>query len=99
MAERRDSAAIPILFVMLWSSGFVAAKAGLAHIEPFTFLFLRFGFAAILLALVALALRVQWPTDLRLFGHLLVAGALIHAIYLAPNFWARRAGFRSGSQR
>ena len=90
------SKAIPFAFVLLWSSGFIAAKAGLAHIEPFTFLLVRFGLAALLLGLIALLLRVPWPTDRGLLAHLIVAGALIHASYLGPNFWGASRGFPVG---
>lgn len=31
----------PILFVLLWSTGFVGAKFGLPYAEPFTFLWVR----------------------------------------------------------
>ncbi|MBF3290757.1 EamA family transporter, partial [Pseudomonas aeruginosa] len=33
------------LFVLLWSSGAIASKWGLAHSSPFAFLVFRFGIA------------------------------------------------------
>ena len=47
----------PALFVLLWSTGFVGAKYGLPYAPPFTFLALRLAMAAVLLALLAVALR------------------------------------------
>ena len=47
----------PALFVLLWSTGFVGAKYGLPYAEPFTFLGVRMVVAAVLLALLAVALR------------------------------------------
>ena len=32
----------PLLFVVLWSTGFIGARLGLPHTEPLTFLFVRY---------------------------------------------------------
>lgn len=40
-----------MLFVLLWGTGYIGAKYGLPHAEPFTLLFLR---SVLALALVAL---------------------------------------------
>ena len=32
----------PILFVLLWSTGFIVAELGMPHAEPMTFMSLRF---------------------------------------------------------
>lgn len=47
------------LFVLLWSSGALFAKFGLAHASTFAFLSLRFGLALAVLSLLALA-RGRW---------------------------------------
>ena len=47
-------AAIPALFLLLWSSGFIAAKTGLAHAETLTFLSLRYVLVTLLMTGVAL---------------------------------------------
>jgi hypothetical protein len=54
---RGAHAAIPALFVLLWSSGFIAAKVGLAHAEALTFLGLRYALVTVLMLGVALAMR------------------------------------------
>ncbi len=44
-APARDSlfvAAMPWLFVLIWSTGFIVAKYGMPYAEPITFLFLRY---------------------------------------------------------
>lgn len=66
------------LFVLLWSSGALFAKWGLAHAGTFVFLVLRFGLALALLSLLALW-HGHWlpPRNLRrvaLTGALLVGG-------------------------
>lgn len=44
---------IPPAFVLIWSTGFIGARFGLPHIEPFLLLVLRYG---LVLALFGLAL-------------------------------------------
>jgi drug/metabolite transporter (DMT)-like permease len=79
-------AAMPGLFVLLWSTGFIGAKYGLPFAEPLTFLAIRFGLVAVLLALAGLAMRAPWPRDLATIGHLALAGVLVHAVYLGGVF-------------
>lgn len=52
---------IPAAFVLLWSSGFIAAKIGLGHAETLTFLGLRYGVVTLLMAGVAFAMHAPWP--------------------------------------
>jgi drug/metabolite transporter (DMT)-like permease len=75
------SLAIPTLFVLLWSSGFVAAKIGLGEIEPLTFLTLRFGLVTFLMLGVALAMGAPWPKTWGEVGHLAILGLMMQAIY------------------
>lgn len=71
------SAATP-LFVLLWSSGALFAKWGLAHASASVFLSLRFGIALAVLSLLALARGHWWPRRspglVALTGALLVGG-------------------------
>src|SRR5450755_4652937 len=78
-------AAAPVLFVLLWSTGFVGARFGLPYIEPLTFLAVRMVFVVIILGAIALISRVRWP-DPPEIGHSLVAGTLVHGIYLGGVF-------------
>ncbi|MBW6182078.1 EamA family transporter, partial [Pseudomonas aeruginosa] len=55
---------MPLLFVLLWSTGFLGAKFGLPYAEPFTFLAIRLLLAAALLAAFALPSRAPWPLSL-----------------------------------
>jgi drug/metabolite transporter (DMT)-like permease len=73
---------VPALFVVLWSTGFIGAGLGLPHAGPLTFLALRFGLAAGLLVLVALATRAPWPRRPAEMGHYAAAGLLVHGVYL-----------------
>jgi len=96
MRHSRWVAAMPGLFVLLWSTGFIGAKFGLPFAEPFTFLTLRFVVVIVLLAVVVLASRAPWPRNPRLVGHLAVSGLLVHAVYLGGVFGAIHIGLPSG---
>ena len=51
----------PALFVLLWSTGWVAAKFGSIVSEPLTFLAIRYATAAVLCAVFCLVVRATWP--------------------------------------
>ena len=71
-ARPQGAAFFPALFVVLWSTGFIAAKYGLPYAPPFTFLLYRFVLVAVLMAAVALATRAPWPRT-RVDTHVAVA--------------------------
>lgn len=83
----------PILFVVLWSTGFVASKIAGEHAEPFTFLAIRFALAAVLLA--PLMLFGSRPSA-RAARDAAITGALIHTGYIGGVMWALRLGMPTG---
>jgi drug/metabolite transporter (DMT)-like permease len=86
----------PVLFVFLWSTGFIGAKYGLPYAEPLTFLLLRYSALVLLLAMLAWFFRAPWPTEPRQWFHLAVAGLLIHALYLGGVFVAIKQSLPAG---
>ena len=54
-------AAAPMLFVLLWSTGFIGARFGLHYIEPLTFLAVRMMFVVLVMTAIALVARARWP--------------------------------------
>jgi drug/metabolite transporter (DMT)-like permease len=80
----------------LWSTGFIAAKYGLPYAPPVAFLLVRFLLVAGLMTIVALATGATWPTR-REVGPLVVAGALVHAVYLGGVFVAIKSGMAAGT--
>lgn len=88
--------AMPVLFVLLWSTGFIGAKFGLPYAEPFTFLFIRFAAVLVLLAPLAIMARSAWRGGWTAVGHQAVTGALVHGIYLGGVFWAIDRGLSAG---
>jgi drug/metabolite transporter (DMT)-like permease len=86
----------PLLFVVLWSTGFIGAKLGLPHADPLTFLLIRYLLVVSLMTLLALAMRAPWPKDARQWFHIGVAGLLVHAIYLGGVFVSISKGLPAG---
>ncbi|MBK3745780.1 DMT family transporter [Paraburkholderia aspalathi] len=85
----------PILFVLLWATGFIGAGLAMPYAEPFTFMTVRFFIAAAILGIWALLSRATWPTKAALL-HAMIAGCLIHGIYLSAIFWAVHQGLPAG---
>lgn len=90
------SVALPALFVLLWSTGFIGARLGMPHAEPLTFLTLRYLLVLAVMAPLALLLRARWPASRREAGHIAVAGLLIQGGYLGGVFCAIDAGMSAG---
>lgn len=82
-------------FVLLWSTGFIVARAIKPFADPNLFLAARFGGTALLLALVAFAVRAKWPARGEVGKHLF-AGALLQGIYLGLGYWAVARGLSAG---
>ena len=85
----------PGLFVVLWATGFVVAKLSAGHVEPLTFLSIRFPIAGTLFVVIALLQQATWPNAKQAF-HAVVAGALLHGGYLGPVYWAVAHGMPAG---
>lgn len=82
-------------FVLLWCTGYPAAKLALAHAAPLTLLVLRFGSAAVLLAALALFARAPWPRG-RAVLHSAVTGALSLALSFGALYVAVALGVNVG---
>ncbi len=85
----------PVLFVLLWATGFIGARYAMPWAEPFTFLALRFGAAGVVLAVMAVLFGAA-RASARIALMAMVAGALLHGIYLGGVFWAVRHGMSAG---
>ncbi len=90
------SLAVPALFVLLWSTGFIGARLGLPHAEPLTFLALRYALVLAVIVPLALIMRASWPATARNARHIAVAGLLIQGGYLGGVFSAVHAGMSAG---
>ena len=97
LAHARRQLAFPVLFVLLWSTGFIAAKYGLPYAPPLTFLLYRFALVAVLMTAVALATGASWPQSMAEAGHVAVAAWLVHGLYLGGVFVALAGGMPAGT--
>lgn len=86
---------LPGIFVLLWATGFIGARLAMPWAEPFTFLFARFVIAGLIFLGAQLVLR-RPSIPLRLTPNAIVAGALIHGVYLGGVFWAVHNGMPAG---
>jgi drug/metabolite transporter (DMT)-like permease len=73
--------AAPAVFVVLWSTGFIATKYVLHNAEPLTYLSIRMALVVGLMAAIAAIARPRWP-DRAGIAHSVVAGILVHGFYL-----------------
>jgi drug/metabolite transporter (DMT)-like permease len=85
----------PLLFVVLWSTGFVGSRMGAPYSEPLTFLSMRFGAVLVLLLAITFIQKVRWPNP-RQSAHAFVSGFMIHGLYLTGVFWAIDDGMPAG---
>jgi len=86
----------PILFVFLWSTGFIGAKFGLPFAEPLSFLLVRYCCVIGLMTAIAFATRAPWPQEPRQWLHIGVSGILVHAVYLGGVFMSIKHGLPAG---
>jgi drug/metabolite transporter (DMT)-like permease len=87
--------AAPAIFVVLWASGFIGAKFGLAYAEPLTFLALRMIALVVLLGAVVLFTRPKWPEGAGMM-HSALTGLMVHGLYLGGVFVAIENGLSAG---
>ncbi|MEO0635076.1 MAG: DMT family transporter [Pseudomonadota bacterium] len=85
----------PVLFVFIWSTGFVVAGGVAGFVDPNLFLALRFSAVALIFGAVALALRQPLP-DLATVLRLMFIGLFMYAFYLGPCYWVVAQGMSVG---
>ncbi len=88
--------ATPLVFVLIWSTGFIVAKYGMPHAPPFKFLAVRYALSIVCFLTWIWLARVRWPDSRRQWQHLAVTGVLMQAIYLGGVWAAVKAGMGSG---
>ena len=86
---------VPLVFVLIWSTGFIVAKAVLPHADLQWFLVARFSLTGIVMGCAALFAGAHWPEARRAAPHVL-AGALMQGIYLCASYWAIARGLAAG---
>ncbi|WP_114389699.1 DMT family transporter [Notoacmeibacter marinus] len=92
---RFSAAIVPVVFVLLWSTGFVSARYAMPYAEPFSFLTIRYVLSILALGVIATFLkapRLSWPQR----RDAMIVGMLLHGVYLGMVFWAIDNGMPAG---
>src|ERR1700726_1803236 len=79
--EKLAARAAPAIFVVLWSTGFIATKYVLHSAEPLTYLTIRMAVVVAIMVVIVAVARPQWPGRAGI-AHSVVAGILVHGFYL-----------------
>jgi drug/metabolite transporter (DMT)-like permease len=94
---RFSNTALALTFVLIWGSGFVATKIALQYTSPFVFLTIRYGLGVLCLGLFAFSRPMIWPNSPLAWLHVVVAGLLMHAMYLGGSHYAQYLGMSAGT--
>jgi drug/metabolite transporter (DMT)-like permease len=86
----------PLLFVALWSTGFVGAKYGLPYADPFIFLAVRVLIAAVILFAVAAIMKSSIAIGASAITRSSAIGFFLHACYLGGVFFSISKGLPAG---
>lgn len=96
MKHRLIALLAPLVFVLLWSTGFIGAKYALPYVEPYTLLFVRFVISLLVLLLLFTHFKPVLPASWRQRLHLMFSGLLVHGAYLGGVFSAIKLGMPAG---
>lgn len=88
--------AMPWVFVLIWSTGFIVARYGMPHAPPMKFLAVRYALSILCFLPWIWFSGVKWPSNRKQWLHLSVTGVLMHAGYLGGVWAAVKAGMGSG---
>jgi drug/metabolite transporter (DMT)-like permease len=94
--QGRLVAAMPAVFVLIWSTGFIVARFGMPFAPPMKFLAWRYFLSVSCFVAWAWAARARMPAGRNQFMHLAVTGMLIHAGYLGGVWSAVKLGMGAG---
>ncbi|MEZ5660843.1 MAG: DMT family transporter [Burkholderiaceae bacterium] len=87
----------PVIFLLLWSGGYVFAKIGLRDATPMALLCLRYGVVVILMAALFALMRPALPRRPADWGHLAFVGFPIQVVYFGLSYLAFSSGVSAGT--
>lgn len=96
MDQRIVTFGLSVLFVLMWSSGFIGAAYGLGYAGTFTLLFWRYVVVAGVLVAAATILARRCRLSAGQLAHHAVIGVLAHAVWLACVLAALDRGVSPG---
>jgi drug/metabolite transporter (DMT)-like permease len=89
--------AMPAVFVLIWSTGFIVARFGMPHAPPLGFLALRYALSVLAFLIWIAIARPAWPRNREQWLHLAVTGMLLHGGYLGGVWSAIKDGASAGT--
>ena len=89
--------AMPLVFVLIWSTGFVVARFGMPHAPPLSFLSWRYALSVLVFLGWIRWSRAAWPSERAQWLHLAVVGLGVHAGYLGGVWAAVKGGMGAGT--
>jgi len=96
LSQPRSNIWLPIFFIVLWSSGYIVGKIGIAYTGPFTLIFMRFSSAALILLVVAVATKANWPDDWHKVAHIAMVGVLMQVLQFGGVYSGLQLGVSAG---
>ena len=78
----------PLIFIFLWSTGFIGAKYILPYAEPFVFLTIRYFFATLILVVLAKILKESLKISKAAIKQSMIVAVFLHVIYIGGVFYA-----------
>ena len=96
MQEKTWLRAMPWVFVLIWSTGFIVARFGMPYAPPMRFLWLRFLISILCFLVWVRVAKVAWPSRRAQWFHIGMTGVFMHVGYLGGVWAAIKAGMGSG---
>ncbi|MDA8771035.1 DMT family transporter [Planktomarina temperata] len=95
--QRLWLAITPLLFLILWSAGYVVAKVALVDAAPMALLALRFAAVIAIMAVLFAVLRPPLPKTLSGYLHLGFVGVLMQTVYFGMAYFSFVNGVAAGT--
>jgi len=95
--QRLWLAITPLLFLLLWSAGYVVAKVALVDAAPMALLALRFAAVIAIMAALFAILRPPLPKTLSGYLHLGFVGVLMQTVYFGMAYFSFVNGVAAGT--
>ena len=89
--------AMPWIFVLIWSTGFIVARYGMPQSPPMSFLTIRYGLSISCFLVWIAVSGAAWPRGRAQWGHLALTGMMMHGGYLGGVWAAVKAGIGAGT--
>ena len=89
-------ASAPLVFVLLWSTGYLSGRILRPYVDPLSFSVLRFTAASCILLVIVFYRSAPWPNRTQDWFHLGVCGILIQGFFVTGTMVAVNIGLEMG---